>query len=200
MALGTWKVFRVCGLQNFCLYKLPPRPGLYSSILPSFWTNEHTEVWGTKLSSAGQSSAINPATSPEPVISIAGFTQKKTKTNKQKKKTNKQKKTAQVVKLVLNTILRNILPPISPPEPQEMLSKESLQLFRFLASCRPTSLPPWLYFLVFLVECQHPDHPYLPMRSLPKFSVIAGLQVFTSKPIFLSFLFCFVLLLLLLLF
>ena len=41
--------------------------------------NELNEVWGAKLNNDGQGSTTNPATIPELVMSVAGFTQEKKK-------------------------------------------------------------------------------------------------------------------------
>lgn len=114
----------------------PPNPVFYIQFSPSL--NEQTEIWGAKLNNAGQSSTINPATNPELVMSVAGFTQ------------IKKKEGRGATRVVVSIIWCNSIQVASPTHFPTRITRNATQggpqLFRFLAPSGPLASHPTTLF------------------------------------------------------
>ena len=116
--------------------------------------NEQTEIWGAKLNNAGQGSTTSPATIPELVMSVAGFTQEKRK-----------KRGGELRGGVEHHLVQFYMSSVSHPLPY-WNHKERYpgrpQLSRFPTPSGHCPLTP-PHFFNFLIKCQHP----LAIRTSP---------------------------------
>ena len=116
--------------------------------------NEQTEIWGAKLNNAGQGSTTNPATIPELVMSVAGFTQEKKK--------SREGSFVVVVSIIWCNSIRAAYPTRFPTGTTRNATQGGPQLSRFLTPSGYFPLTP-LHFFNFLIKCQHP----LAIRTSP---------------------------------